>query len=408
MIRLAAAGGGVLPMTLARRTFGPRSRGQGLVEFALVLPLLLLLLVIAVDFGRAYVGWINLNLAAREAANFAALNPRGWVGEGDGSIQTRYAEIVANETTQINCALPVPVPAPSFPSGAALGGAAVVELGCSFDPITPLVSAIVGDAVQIGASAVFPIRTGAVAQLPTSGGGGGVNPIPVANFAGDQLVGVAPLTVSFTDLSSNAPEQWAWTFGDGGISANQNPIHVYQTSGTYTVSLVASNVNGSDPETKLAYITVTEPPPGPAADFTFSPTTGEAPLDVSFTDASTGDPVSWAWDFGDGGATSDQQNPSHRYDDDGTYVIRLTVTNAEGSNFVEKTITVSAPVCIVPNFAGVKKSAATDVWTDAGFTGPITFLDAFSNDDYKIYYQSLPGGTTPADGCSASIEVGPK
>jgi PKD repeat protein len=395
-------------MTHARQPSRDASpRGQGLVEFALVLPLLLLLLVTAIDFGRAYLGWINLNLAAREAANFAALNPRAWVGGGDEELQDRYAELVTNDTTSINCTMPAAIPGPTFPSGAVLGGAAVVELGCSFDPITPLVSAIVGDAVQISASAVFPIRTGAIAQLPTSGGGGGVNPIPVANFAGDQLVGVAPLMVTFTDLSSNAPEQWAWTFGDGGISANQNPLHLYADSGTYTVSMTASNVNGSDTEIKLAYITVTEPPPGPTADFTFSPTTGEAPLDVSFVDASSGDPVSWAWDFGDG-ATSNLPNPSHRFDEDMTYVVRLTVTNPEGSSFVEKTITVVAPVCIVPNFAGVKKSAATEVWTDAGFTGDIVFLDASSNDDYKIDYQSLPGGTIPAEGCAASIEVGPK
>ena len=68
---------------------GRGSRGQSMVEFALVLPVLLVLLMIATDFGRAYLGWVNLNRAAREAANYAAQNPRGWVGSGEAVIQAR-------------------------------------------------------------------------------------------------------------------------------------------------------------------------------------------------------------------------------------------------------------------------------------------------------------------------------
>jgi PKD repeat protein len=377
-----------------------------MVEFALALPVLLLLLTVAVDFGRAYLGWINLQLATREISNFAALNPRGWVGGGDPAIQARYASLVVDETSAINCDVESPIPAPTFPSGAVLGGEAVVSLDCSFAPLTPLITAVVGDSVTISARAVFPIRTGGIASLPTSANGGGGNPIPVANFSADQLNGVAPLTVTFTDLSSNAPSAWAWTFGDGGISANQNPIHEYAASGTYTVRLTASNLNGFDAETKLTYITVTEPPPGPVADFTFSPSGGDVPLYVSFTDTSTGDPTSWAWNFGDGG-TSNAEQPTHTYNDDGTFVVRLTVTNTEGTSFVEKTITVSAPVCVVPNFSGVKKSAATGIWTTAGFAaGSIVFVDLKSDND-KIYNQSLQGGAIPSAGCAATIQVGP-
>ena len=52
-----------------------RSRGQSLVEFALVLPLILLLMLIAIDFGRVFLGWVGLNNAARVAANYAAMHP---------------------------------------------------------------------------------------------------------------------------------------------------------------------------------------------------------------------------------------------------------------------------------------------------------------------------------------------
>ncbi len=290
------------------------------------------------------------------------------------------------------------MPAPTFTSGASLGGDVVVTVNCQFRPITPLVTAIVGSTVQISSRAVFPIRTGGIGRLPTSGGGGGGNPIPVANFSGDQLTGVAPLTVNFTDLSSNAPDGWAWSFGLGeGISASQNPTHTYLTSGSYTVSLTASNGNGYDSEVKFAYITVTAPPPGPTANFTFSPPGGQAPLAVSFTDTSTDNPTAWSWDFDFNGTVnvdSTAQNPSHSYSTEGTYTIRLAVTNNSGSSFVEKTITVDRKICTVPNFAGVLKSNATALWTGRGFLAAnISFDPPKKNGpvDYEIKYQSHPG-----------------
>jgi PKD repeat protein len=84
---------------------------------------------------------------------------------------------------------------------------------------------------------------------------GGGSP-PVAQFAGTPTSGTAPLAVTFTDQSSNAPTTWSWTFGDGGVSNAQNPSHTYTAAGAYTVSLTASNGFGSDVETKVAYINV--------------------------------------------------------------------------------------------------------------------------------------------------------
>lgn len=77
----------------------------------------------------------------------------------------------------------------------------------------------------------------------------------------------------------------------------------------------------------------TKPPgtPGPAADFTASPKSGSAPLDVQFTSVCTGTIDSYSWDFGDGG-TSAQPSPSHIYAADGTYSVVLTVAGSEGSD----------------------------------------------------------------------------
>jgi PKD repeat protein len=81
---------------------------------------------------------------------------------------------------------------------------------------------------------------------------------PVADFIGTPLTGVAPLTVNFTDLSTNTPTSWAWTFGDAGTSTLQNPSHIY-APGTYTVALTATNAGGSNTMTKTGYIVVTAP-----------------------------------------------------------------------------------------------------------------------------------------------------
>ncbi len=82
---------------------------------------------------------------------------------------------------------------------------------------------------------------------------------PVAQFIAAPLVGPAPLSVAFTDLSSGIPERWTWTFGDGDTSDAQNPVHVYDTSGTYTVTLHVQNSLGADSQTMAGYITAEEP-----------------------------------------------------------------------------------------------------------------------------------------------------
>jgi hypothetical protein len=63
--------------------------------------------------------------------------------------------------------------------------------------------------------------------------------------------------VEFTDQSTNDPTSWSWDFGDEGTSAEQNPTHIYETAGTYTVTLTVSNAGGEGTEIKVDYITVT-------------------------------------------------------------------------------------------------------------------------------------------------------
>lgn len=208
---------------------------------------------------------------------------------------------------------------------------------------------------------------------------GPVNNPPVAQFTGSPTSGQYPLTVDFTDQSTNTPTSWSWDFGDGvGTSTAQNPSYTYNSAGTYTVTLTATNAYGSDDEVKVDYITVTAPA-APVADFSGSPTSGEYPLTVNFTDLSSGSPTSWAWDFGDGVGTSTAQNPSYIYDAAGTYTVSLTASSAYGSDTETKTgyITVTEPG--LSSFA----YAQSDIPVSGDVSG--TFANTSSSDNsYEV------------------------
>ena len=161
-----------------------------------------------------------------------------------------------------------------------------------------------------------------------------VTSAPVANFTATPTTGQAPLDVSFTDTSTGSITSRSWNFGDGGTSTATNPSHSY-AAGTYTVTLTVTGPGGSDSEVKTNLIVVSPPSGGPVANFTATPTSGTAPLNVSFTDSSTGSITSRSWSFGDGG-TSTATNPSHTYAA-GTYTVTLTVNGPGGSDSETKT-----------------------------------------------------------------------
>ncbi len=82
---------------------------------------------------------------------------------------------------------------------------------------------------------------------------------PTADFTATPLLGIAPLTVQFTDASgtgSSPITSWNWDFGDGETSTLQNPEHTYTEAGAYTVSLTVNNDAGADAETKTEYVFV--------------------------------------------------------------------------------------------------------------------------------------------------------
>lgn len=186
---------------------------------------------------------------------------------------------------------------------------------------------------------------------------------PVAAFSATPVSGCAPLTVNFTDQSSNSPKFWNWDFGNGSLSNLQNPTIVYSTPGTYTVTLVVRNSDGTDGITKTDLIVVN---PSPQASFTADITTGCVPVNIHFTDHSdpvAGSIVSWQWDFGDGN-TSTQQSPQNNYTATGFYTVSLVVKSSTGCS---NSSYMSRYIRIVPG-----------VTPDFTFTNPITCRPPFA------------------------------
>jgi len=233
-----------------------------------------------------------------------------------------------------------------------------------------------------------------------------------ANFSASPDSGNKPLNVTFTDLTEGNHSCY-WDFGDGiHAKGSSNPTHTYTEVGKYHVTLTVRSLYGTSEITKD--ITVTELPD---AAFEATPTSGNAPLTVTFTDKSENNPTSWAWDFGDG-ATSDKQNLVHTYSTPGDYTVTLTVSNDGGKTTDEETTRIH--VGVGADFSANKTSGnapLTVAFTDKS-TGTITgrlwnFGDGASSKQTKnpVHTYKNPGiydaklTITCADGSTSSKVV---
>ncbi|HOZ49756.1 MAG TPA: PKD domain-containing protein, partial [Candidatus Hydrogenedentes bacterium] len=180
--------------------------------------------------------------------------------------------------------------------------------------------------------------------------------LPSAAFRATPTTGTPPLEVQFFDQSepgSSPISKWEWDFGDGMQGSQRNPLHTYLYPGLYTVSLRVTTAVGSDTERKTACVNISQMVTGPTARFSANPTSGGAPLPVSFNDESlqgTSKIDSWQWSFGDG-TTSIEQNPQHTYTAPGVFTVSLTVTTADGTDTLAKSGLISVVVAPDADFS---------------------------------------------------------
>jgi len=287
----------------------PKPRGQALVELAVILPIFLVLLAAAADLARIFHSQVAIESAARAGALEAADHPTSFVSGGTCNTATNrvMCAVLTESTGSFFSISPsdVSLTCNPDPCAEALGNSVSVQVNGHFSLLTPLLSAFFGGTditLTQSASAQIAVRpnisgasptptptpsptdtatptpsptptptptpTGTVAPTPTPTPSPTPSPTPyctppVADFIFSPSSGKKKLTVfQFTDESTTPPTctlTWSWNFGDGGGSSStsnlQNPTHIFQAQGVWTVTLLVSNLGGSDTRTRNVTVT---------------------------------------------------------------------------------------------------------------------------------------------------------
>ncbi|MEP7378183.1 MAG: PKD domain-containing protein [Chloroflexota bacterium] len=372
-----------------------------MAEFAIVLPVMLLIGLVGVDFGRIYFTTIQAANAAREAADYGAEYPSDNAGMIARANAERNAQSQAGQPGSLTypqnmdttCASPggTSMSCADAPGGGGAGNTLTVKLTLPFTFLTPLISNFFGGSLSITSSAT-------VVVLGQAGDPEDPNPdncdgpsTPMLTVTSSGLVAVIDPAGSLPDSGVCAISGYNYDFGDGetGVGGTVPTSHTYSSAGTYTVELTVTNQGGSATATRTLTVpsagasaapTATagasstpgagptptpSPTPAPSASQSPSPTGAPTPTpfvcgsatpaftyvgsshgstgQADFTDQSTyatGCPITtWLWDFGDGTPLSNAQNPSHDFDNkNGTYTVTLTVTNFAGSSSISKSV----------------------------------------------------------------------
>jgi gliding motility-associated-like protein len=211
-----------------------------------------------------------------------------------------------------------------------------------------------------------------------------VNPLPQANFTPNDICILEPLQfIDISTITSGSIVGWSWNFGDGNISQQQNPVHTYNTHGSYTVILTVTSAVGCT-DTAMRTFNVY---PLPQANFSYNFGCVNEPIqfnDQSFTQM--GNIIGWDWDFGDG-TTSTQQNPTHAFSTPGMHVVTLTITTVGGCTDVRPR---NIHIYPIPDLAFTTQSSGVCLGTMA----TITNTSSTFNGAINSWFWDFGDGTT--------------
>lgn len=217
---------------------------------------------------------------------------------------------------------------------------------------------------------------------------------PEAEFSADKTLIPIGCSINFTNLSSGPPETYEWTFEGGtpSTSNEKNPSDIiYESEGTFDVTLSVTNSMGSSSITKEDYISVsTDLLPEP--DFSSSKNIACSEPVISFYDQTGNCPSGWFWEFTPGsiefmdGTDEYSQNPVVKFNEDGSYSVSLTATNSNGEATIIKEDNIIVGGVMLP---------FTEDFESGSFSLGSWTIDNPDND--KTWEITTVGGNTPGD-----------
>lgn len=225
-------------------------------------------------------------------------------------------------------------------------------------------------------------------------------PEPLISFIPDEFEGCQPVTVKFSNGTTQASE-FLWDFGDGVTSTDAEPEHIYTTPGEYNVTLTAYSGKGC--EDVYSVNKLIKVYSQPEASFSASPEVATvANAQVTFTNASTNS-TNALWIFGDGESSNDQ-NPVHNYKDKGVYDVWLYLESEHGcKDSVTMKITIIDDLLEIPNIITPNSDGKNDAFVvknlDAYLSNELFIYDRWGKKVYfKSNYQNDWDGENHADG----------
>ncbi len=266
-----------------RRHRATRSRGQSLVEFALILPLLMVLFATTLDLGRLALSQLSITNAAREGAFQASTTPASFDNTqgcpADGKTNLVVCRVLLEAKASGITIAPADITRTCSPSGCAtgLGNRVTVSVVGHFQLLTPLLAGFFGGSQAITFTrsstsqietlpdppVVYPNPTPTPSPTPTPdpSASPSAEPTPTAmpactipsagfTFTVSPVSHQPPVTISVVDTTTSpncAITSWFWNWDDGSTSLLQNPgSHTYGVEGTYEVTLRVTNAAGSN------------------------------------------------------------------------------------------------------------------------------------------------------------------
>ncbi|HQP03913.1 MAG: PKD domain-containing protein [Bacteroidales bacterium] len=184
-----------------------------------------------------------------------------------------------------------------------------------------------------------------------------VMPFPEVSFTADHVNGCSPAVVHFTSLGNDENYSYLWDFGDYNFADIQNPMHIYNSAGTYDVSLIVTSPYGCQTSSVTNDLITVHPTP--TASFYLEPEIATLlESEVVFTNLSQ-DAMRYFWYFGDGDSSL-FVHPRHQYADVGEFEVYLVAESEFGCRdtvmrrvYVENIITFYAPETFTPNGDGI-------------------------------------------------------